>query len=523
MKFFAPWAAVLRPRNAMPMVPGATNGMYLGGTPQSDYMRYAAAYMGNPTVFACVEMLATSAAEPHIVGRRYRRESPRIRAERAKMQQARVPLGEIERTLIENGFYEELPDHPLVQLLNNPNPLMSRGQLWGTVVMDRALIGNAYLLKARVQSGPLNGAVKELWRLRPDRVKIIPKVGGVEGYEYNTGRDKIVYRAEDVMHFKTRSPLNDYYGDPPLRSVIAAIGIDNNMTRFLQDFFQTGGMGPGAVLSMKQKVGQEGKDEIRERLARTFSGTGAGKTLVIDANEHTYTQLGLNRGLRDALPKEISNSIGALIAMNFGIPGSLIGLPIAYDTGNSYANKRQDWQVFWDLTMAPLMSDLDDVLNLSMLQDFGRIDEVGFFLAEVPALQEDKDKLHDRLRADYAAGAITFEEMRDGLGYNPDLKEGTLLVPSNMTPISIRRFEESGDEEPVAPEPAQLPAPQNIVAEVYCPKCGRWVGRNMNVGATAYCPKDKEVAVTLPGESKVISISVVRDEDGRVQQLVGGE
>jgi len=58
--------------------------------------------------------------------------------------------------------------------------------------------------------------------------------------------------------------------------------------------------------------------------------------------------------------------------------------------------------------------------------------------------------------------------------------------------------------------------------KVHCPKCGRWVGRNMNVGATAYCPKDKEVLVT-DGESKVISINIVRDEEGRVASLVGGE
>ena len=44
-------------------------------------------------------------------------------------------------------------DHPLVQLLNHPNPYMSRGQLWSTVVMDRYLAGNAFLLKALRKCG----------------------------------------------------------------------------------------------------------------------------------------------------------------------------------------------------------------------------------------------------------------------------------------------------------------------------------------------------------------------------------
>lgn len=36
-----------------------------------------------------------------------------------------------------------------------------------------------------------------------------------------------------------------------------------------------------------------------------------------------------------------------------------------------------------------------------------------------------------------------------------------------------------------------------IVAEAHCPKCGRWVGRNVNVGAEVFCPQHKAVVIGL--------------------------
>lgn len=496
-----------------------------GSTPQQSYPGYARAYMNNEIVFAAIEMLASSAGEPKITGRRLKRQSPQIRNEESRLLNLGVSRADIKRRMVANGYFEELPNHPLILLLNKPNPFMSRGQLWGTVVMDRSLAGNAYLLKARVQNGPLKGKVQELWRLRPDRVKIIPSASNfIEGYEYNIGRDKIVYPAADVMHFKTRNPLNDYYGMPPLMAATGRLSIDEYMENFLRSFYERGGAGPGSVLSVKQKLNQEQKDQIRDRFKAQFGGSaGFHELMVIDSNEHTYTQMGLNRGLRDALPKELDAVTEARIAMIFGIPGSILGLLIGYES-SSYANKRQDWQVFWDLTMTPLLSDLDDVLNLSLVPEFGMIDEVGFDLSDIRALQEDVDKIMDRHRANFQAGGISRERFLELIGEPPDESAGIVYVPRGVVPTEVKLIGTLEAEQAAnPPPPKQIAAPANIVEEVHCPKCGRWVGRNMNVGATAYCPKDKEVLVVEPSEPKVISINVIRDEEGRVASLVGGE
>lgn len=468
---------------------------------QGTYLQYAQrGYAGNEIVYAAIELLASSAGEPHITGRRKRRNSPTYNELKAKGVQRPNAW------LVRNSYVEELPNHPLVTLLNNPNPFMSRGQLWGTVVMDRCLSGNAYLLKARTKVG---NAVGELWRLRPDRVKVIPHpTDFIEGYEYDNGKEKVRLAKEDVIHFKTRNPMNDYYGMPPLAVIWPRISIDAYMRSFLSTFFESGGTGPGSILTVKQRVSQEAKDQIRDRFRRQFGGSaGFHEMLILDQAESAYQQLGLNRGLRDALPKEINDVQESRIAMVFGIPGSILGLLIGYES-SSYANKRADWQVLWDVTVAPMLSDMDDVLNLCLVPDFAGIDEVYFDLDDIKALQEDVDAVQERTRKNLQVGGISLEEFRDAIGMDPDVDEGTFYVPSN---VKVTPIEKMGEEPPPPAPPPQLPAPepdeaeemmaemeQKALAEARCSNCGRLLGRIVT-GARFDCPRCKAVTIVVNG------------------------
>lgn len=464
-----------------------------GDSGPQNYLQFARrGYAGNEIVFSAIELLATSAAEPHIIGRRWRRASPTIRAETTRLLAKGHSLAQVNDLLVTNGFTIQLPDHHLVRLLNAPNPFMSRGQLWSTVVVDRYLGGNAYLLKAR---NSMLGNVQELWRLRPDRVKIVPDKETFCKYEYTLpGQPTITFEYRDVMHFKTRNPLNDYYGMPPMMAISGRLDIDRYMAGFLKTFFELGGTGPGSILTVNKKVSEEAKEEIRKRFRNQFGGSGGWhEMMILEGVESSYQQLGLNRGLRDALPKELDQMSEARIAMVFGIPGSILGLLIGYES-SSYANKRQDWQVLWDVTMTPLLSDLDDVLNLSLIPEFGGIDEVLFDLSDIKALQEDVDKLHDRARKNFQIGGWSFEEFRDATGKDPEPIEGTFFVPGNVRPVTVDLLDAPPPQPalPAPEEPAEVLDTVTVVAEARCTICGRKVGENVNVGASLHCPRCRD-------------------------------
>lgn len=454
-------AQAFRPKNF------ATSSVSLSGygsstlAPQANFQNTMRAYLGNEIVAAGLNLIAKSASEPHVIGRRYRRARPQVRAA-AKLMQAngtpnRPGAKLIDAMLVVNGYWEEVEDHPLIKILNNPNPYTSRGQMWALVVLDIYLAGNSYLLKARYNDGMLKGAVGELYRLRPDRMKPIAgdMAAGeplIKAYEYTLGAEKKTFDAKDIIHFKSRNPMDPFLGIPLILPLLPRVDIDTYMRRFLATFFERGGAGIGAILNLKGKSDQSTKDSIRERLRRMFGG-GVLDVMVTSADEATYTPLGLNRGLRDALPKEIDAVNEARMGMVMGIPGAILGLLIGYET-SSYANQRQAWQIFWDITMAPLLSDFDDVLNLSMVPEFGGIDEVCFDLSDIHALQEDEDAFQERARKNVAARIWTMEEGRLKTGVGAANPDEHFLLPDG----SAVKAGELDSTAPVQAQPAALPA-----------------------------------------------------------------
>ncbi|MGE0227771.1 MAG: phage portal protein [Dehalococcoidia bacterium] len=419
-----------RPQALAGAMPGGSTSvldLFRGGT-KATYQQTARAYSGNEIVSSGLDLLSKSAGEPQIIGRRWRRNRAQIRAEMRRLNafgiKNRAGARVADAFMVRNGFWEEVDGHPLVRLLNQPNPYRSRAQFWSEACLDRYLAGNVYILKARYTDGPLDGAVGELWRLRPDRVDPVPgdmEAGEpfIKGYEYRIDvRTVRTIPVEDIIHIRANDPLDPYRGLSPVASILERVNIDSYMRTFLATFYARGGAGVGAVMNVKGKLSQELKDDIRTRFRRMFSG-GQYDILVANAEEMTYTPLGLDRGLRDALPKEIDAVSEARIAMKLGIPGSILGLLIGYES-SSYANKRQDWQVFWDITMTPLLSDFDDVLNLALTPEFGGIDEVAFDLSDIRALQEDSEAMKESARKDWQVGLAGFHESRTAIGLPPD-------------------------------------------------------------------------------------------------------
>jgi len=453
-------------RALRPTALSAPGGGFLNipGLGQSDasYQATVRAYKGNEIVSAAVNLLMNSASEPHIIGRRYRRNRPQVRAEIRHLNAQGIydtpGRWAADSWMVRNGFWETLDTHPLVTILNSPNYAQDRAEFWSFVVMDYYLAGNAYLLKARYASGLLEGAVGELWRLRPDRVKPIPGDMSkgepyIKGYEFTIdSQTKRTIPVEDVLHFKTRDPLNPYEGCSPIIAALDRVATDAAMRRFLRTFYERGGAGVGGTLNIKgatQSMDQKQKDEIRQRFRSMFSG-GQYDILVTSAEDVQYQAFGLDRGLRDAVPKEVDALNEARIAMAFGIPGSILGLLIGYES-SSYANKRSDFQVLWDVVVAPFLSRLEAVLNKKLVPEFGGIDEVVFDLSDITALREDEDALQERARKNYSAGLAGFYESRVKIGYSPEPPQGELFsVPTTGVLTPVERLGET-QEPPAAP------------------------------------------------------------------------
>jgi HK97 family phage portal protein len=449
----------------VPIVGGGSSAQSWAGGSGDGYPATVRAYNGNEIVSAAVNLLMSSASEPHIIGRRYRRNRPQIRTEMRHLNASGVYdiPGRWQRDshMVRNGFWETLDAHPLVTLLNNPNPYQDRAEFYSQLVMDYYLAGNAYVIKARYRDGMLEGTVGELWRLRPDRIKPVPGDMSkgepyLKGYEYTVdGQNKVLIPTDDILHFKTQDALNPYEGVSPIIAALERVDIDRAMRTFLRTFYQRGGASIGGSMNFKGKMDQAQKDDIRARLRRMFNG-GQYDILISAAEDVQWHPFGLNRGLTDAAPRDIDAVNEARISMVLRIPPGILGLLIGLET-SSYANQRASWAVLWDVTLVPFLSRLEAVLNRSLVPDFGNIDEVVFDLSDINALREDEDALQERARKNYAAGLTGFYETRLKIGAAPTPTPGELFpVPTTAVLTPVERL----GEQPEPPAPPALPEPQ---------------------------------------------------------------
>lgn len=358
-------------------------------------------YQKSPIVYGCIEELATSAAEP-------------------RMQQRNG------RTWNNEGV--------VVDLLRAPNRFMDGFELWATVIMHLSLAGNAYGLMIRSESG----RVLELWLLRPDRVRVIPdSVKYISGYEYDVGSGRpVILPEEDVIHWRKRHPLDDFYGMPPLLAASGATDLDNFMRDFVKAFFMNAGV-PGGLLNVEGELAAAARTEIKDGFKTAYGGPrGWHSLMIVENHKASFTPMTANLGASGLVVPELRDLTDSEICTVFGVPQSLVGTRISYMNGG-YANKRAEEQHFWTGTLAPLYKELAGPLNLKLIPNFPRIAEVRFDLSDVRALQEDVDKVHARAVQALISGGITIEEFRDATGAGDLPSAGTLLVPANLvaTPL----------------------------------------------------------------------------------------
>lgn len=393
-------------------IPVGTQGV--PQAPAHSYERNAReGYMRDELVFACVQMRATSAAEPKLCG--YRGD-------------------------------EKVDDHPFLDLWNRPNPFLDRYGLTAGLVMHLDIGGNAYIEKVRSAAGK----IMELWLPRPDRMRVIPDARRfVGGYRYELGSRSYDYPPEDIVHLKTRHPLDDFYGLPPLAPLAGRVDLDNWTRDFARAFFQNGAV-PIGLLNVMREVDQQEREMIRARLRSEYGGPGGWfNTLLIDGGEAKYEPMGLPLGEQGVAMAALDEINEARICMDYGVPPSLVGARLGLNS-SSYANRDKDEEYFWNLTLVPLYTELAADITLGFAEDYPDVDYWAFDFSTVRALQEDQDKLSARVVAQFEKMLITQEEARVKLGYPPKPeKPSVYLVPTNLMPMPSDR----DPAEMVLPEP----------------------------------------------------------------------
>jgi HK97 family phage portal protein len=347
----------------------------------------------------------------------------------------------------------ELTAHPLIDLINRPNPDQGRAEYLRAKVGYYLIAGNSY--EERVTIG---GVARELYQLRPDRMKVIPSASGAPAaYEYKVGQQVVRYPVDvkglsDISHMRAFNPVNDWYGLSPIEPSMRAIDQHSYAQSWVVALLQNSAR-PSGALAMKegQTLSDDQFNRLKAQIEENYSGSrNAGRPMLLEGGLE-WQQMGL--GPTDMGIDEAKNSAARDIALAFGVPPQMLGIP----GDNTYSNYQEARLAFWEDTVIPLVEliaqDWTDFLGVpqgvKVRADYDKI----------PAIVDKKMTLW--AMAD-ASTDLTVNERRELKGFQP-IKGGEKLPGAAPPMPALPPIPGAPEESP----PEDGPTPEQLKAIAY--------------------------------------------------------
>ena len=368
--------------------------------------------LGNSAVVACLNVLATSFAEPQL--KVYKKNEQ----------------GKLEQT-----------SHPLEQLLQRPNEFISGSILSHYIVTSLSAHGDAFLMKVKDN----NNKVVQLVPLMPSYVKVRGNSRElITHYEYhavqkNLNTEFIEIPRENIVHIRQGMDPDDHRrGFSPLRSVMRELAGDEAAGQFAVALLHNMAV-PGVILSPKDdSMGGPSREEaegIAQSFKSKFAGANRGAPMIMtgamDVDVVSFTPEQLNLTQLRRLPEERVSAV-------LGVPAILAGLGAGLDAA-TYNNTRELREFFTEQKMIPLWSAVADELTHQLLhQDFEENNYeyyCGYDLDQVRALSEDKKEQVLTMNSAVQGGFVTISEARQALGLEVDKSHEIYLRPLNMMAV----------------------------------------------------------------------------------------
>lgn len=344
-------------------------------------------YAANPIAFRCVRLVSEAAASVPLEARRAGR-------------------------VLE-------ADDPAAAVLRAPNPDQSLTELLETFYGQLQVGGNAFL-----EAVDLDGEVRELYALRPDRLSVAAdERGHLTGWAYartpsekpkHYPRDPVTGRSR-ILHLKIFHPGDDHYGLAPLEAAAFSVDTHNAAGRWNKALLDNAARPSGALVYTNREAGDrltpEQFERLKAELADAHTGAGqAGRPLLLEGGLE-WRPFGLSPADMDFV--EAKNIAAREIALAFGAPPMLLGIP----GDNTYANYKEANLAFWRQTVLPLARKTARAMERWLRPWFGADLDIHTREDDVPALAEERGA-HWRRLSD--ATFLSVEERRRLAGLPAD-------------------------------------------------------------------------------------------------------
>ena len=386
---------------------------------------------GNSAVVACLNVLATSFAEP----------------------------GLIVSTRSSEGDYNRDMNHPLARLFRRPNPYMTSQLLSNYIVTALNAAGDAFIYKNR----NTRGEVVELVPLMPHLVEAKGNQNElITHYNYQPqgglqGQDNVRIDKKDMVHLRQNIDPNDMRrGMAPLRAVLREIAGDEAAGQYTAALLHNMAV-PGVILSPRDDAmggpTREEAEAIADMYKQKFGGKNRGAPMVLSGAMNveivSFSPDQMKLAELRRIPEERVSAV-------LGVPAVLAGLGAGLDSA-TYNNTKELREFFTESKMVPMWNMVAQEVTHQLLRpEFGASDNeyCEFDIDNVRALAVDKDNLYKRMNTAVQGGWVTIGEARKVVGLEADDRHDVYLRPMNMIQVTE-------DGSPLLNDGESEPAPED--------------------------------------------------------------
>lgn len=306
----------------------------------------------------------------------------------------------------------EIVDHPLLRLIDRPNPRESGVAFLEAVYGHLLVAGNAYVEAVFSEDEP-----RELHALRPDRMQVVPGHDGwPQAYDYNVGAQRTRFDMTGegiapILHLRIFHPLDDHYGFSPIAAAQVALDLHNAAGQWNKALLDNGARPSGALVysgGTDQHLTDEQFDRLKRELEDSFQGPrNAGRPLLLEGG---LDWKALSMSPRDMDFNEAKAAAAREIALAFGIPPMVLGLP----GDNTYSNYQEANRAFWRQSVIPLVNRTQKSFCAWLAPIYGEDLVIDYDLDRIDALAGEREMEWRRIGA---ADFLTRDEKREAAGY----------------------------------------------------------------------------------------------------------
>jgi len=322
---------------------------------------------------------------------------------------------------------QPLENHPIRQLLTNPNPLMSETELFSMIELHLSLAGNAFIEIVSDRAGrPV-----ELWPLRPDLVRMKRDRTDVRYFYTVDGSRRVPV---DVIPFRLPNPWDPFVGQPPMRPALRATEVDNRANSFVGSLLKNHAM-PSVVVTMGQledALDDATTTRLKAKWKQSYGAQNMGEPAFLQTGMDVKT-VGFN--LRDLEFPDLRTISESRICSAFQVPPIVVGAAVGLNR-STFANYAEARRSFYEEFVTSENKLIREAFTRHLLPRFraqGRADVIlRHDYSEVLALQESEEKRWTRATQGLQAGGLTLNDYRREIGLDEVPGGDVFLMPSGV-------------------------------------------------------------------------------------------